>query len=868
MAGVSRQKRTQRDHRGRGAGATRGGGRAERLAAARAGAHRRVASELDPDSHPTPAGASPPIRVGLEEFGPVDVVDSLGAANEVQRAGVVDSAAEVKGWHSRRRPDEPKTPKTGGRNPRKSVRSEPAPLPTIFRLGTGVGKTSTTVPSLAALMPLLALTRTLELSENLRQHIEAPRSAAPTRTRVHIGRFTPDEEAGETASTPYACKYKRGVADPLGAQRDSITQWACARGCPEGEAAVFWIALHEGRDEDAAAAHDRLVEIANAQGSDPATILPCGTITAVREEPAYQALVMCAQAYTPGAATFDDGMDRLDRLVVADESAQLFELFHVSGKDIAQWQEAIAAEATAVNEEEPPIAGADDRPERLAALREITALLEIVAVELARMRPKQWRAGRKLLDALAKIGKLAEAFMSGRGVPTTSWEIPTLRWTTGTHDIPLRAAADLGWAATYGTLQVIRGELVATVPTPLLKDVVARRRALAVLDATPHPTVRAIVAELGGKTVTAVPIQPVKVVWHSARTHGRWPLLKSRRRMATELAGVRAVRDNPALADKKGRPPVVMGHHPLITALGLDEDDAGYWGKDERGHDRWCARNLVVLGLNLRSDEAARTEWLAHRGLVWWVRDEVAGRRRGETPDKPPATLAPPDWTDRREAGGEVEVAPGVWITSPVALAKNSEIRAFMLEVLAGELIQVLGRLRAIHHGGAGLVVHVLAPPVPIAHGGYVDVTVDPDDPLGMPQTRATYLEACHLAPMIRITAAAVTLGERGIRRSRRKIDHLLRTEAESKGVGHDQYSDWLDKWGGLSLDDLRVVLAELRSRAEELTRRGAKIVGLELLASHDAAHGDDCRCTLRAAAELLASADVMPATVGVRGPP
>ena len=719
-------------------------------------------------------------------------------------------------------------------------RAAPAPPPVLIEVGTGVGKTSRAVPRLAAHVPTLTLVATRELAGDVHTKLMKNRTAA----RIHFGRHAP--AASETASSPYVCLEADSTARPLGAQNHPVMSTGC-RTCIYGFAAQQSIYL-ERDNLDKAAVLEQRIDQARADRAiapdDP--IAPCGYILAVHDELHATHLIGCASSFSRQMADFQaaPGCPREDRLVIIDESCELVNQLIVTPADIAQWREAAHNEIARLRRH-PPEREDAAASARLGALEQIAPLLQSIAVKLAGVRVHVCQPSKALVSAIRRLFDLAAPLLNGDTAP---WETPELSWADYGHRIPLRAIKALGWAAQWGALSVEQSTLHAAAPTMLLDAILAGDVHAVILDATPDPTILAVVEALGGTIHRAVPDQPLDITWYTARSHGRAATTARTDRLVREVEGLRAVRS--AMAADTDQPPAVIGHAPIIRAL----DDqhgapAGWWGADERGHDRFADRDLLIDGIPMRSPGVWRRGWLTHRAVL-----SYAGGQR------------PPPWSDEREPVA-VEITPGVTATSTMAFSSDPMICAWQLAVLGADTIQGLGRVRAIHHPGHRAVI--LGQAVPIGAGGYHKVTVIGDaDPAGMPQTAATYHQGRACGTTIRLLTGAIALHDAGSVPSRRSINCWLRDVAGTIGVSPKSYQQWYARYGAMSGDELRAVVAEITSRAADLVQRGAHIVGVELLEHHREDHGGDCHCTLRAVGELLGAAEPATSPVGLRAGP
>ncbi len=437
----------------------------------------------------------------------------------------------------------------------------------LIRAGVGVGKTSVVAPELARRgIPLLCLVHNREAKRNLASHM---RRAGISNYAVQEARHVAEE--GEGPSTPGVCTQMSVVRD-LGDHRHPPMTTACVS-CANGLAA----SVAQGRP----GAHARLCEQSWARNLPPDAVDPCGYILGNEEARRAQVVIMTAHAYASSWLDSEWGK----RLVV-DEGVDLVTAGLVTVAEISLWCTWLAEHVASVRPYDP--IDADQHAAFARALADLSAGLGRQAGE----DPLAVAPSAEVREALEAAIHAADPLLQEarkQSIVTAPWEAATVDWRSGKHHIPLRAIEDLGWALEHDALSVTGGALSFDAPTPLLRDLVARKLRAVVLDATPRPETVALVEALGGRVVDAVPVQPVSVRIAPQRVHGRGHLDDhALDREAKKVAGL--VEADPGLA-ALGHKPVAERARKLLRKRLPErpEELTGWWGRHDRSHDGWAA---------------------------------------------------------------------------------------------------------------------------------------------------------------------------------------------------------------------------------------------------------------------------------------
>ena len=380
----------------------------------------------------------------------------------------------------------------------------------------------------------------------------------------------------------------------------------------------------------------------------------------------------------------DPNADREARKLVVDESPAVNRITRIAPEDLAQWRIG-SAEAGARLVDPPALpsdADAEARKHHEAACRAV----ERARVWVAEITPELNRLALALAAAQAdhdlyKLTGFEQFAELAANIPPGArlLDATVIEAVRGRHGlgpdlmVPLRGIENLGTAIVAGTAWIQEGALITTNAGTLWTQILTRGGAL--LDATPSLRQREEVLAVGGEVHTIRAATPMlRLTQFGPRLHGRGGLTP--KRLSQEARAVREI---------AGTDPVIT-HRPIASVLNKESDDAprqfGHWGRDHRAHNRWKeADRLVLWGLPLLSPNEQRIQYLSDRsalaaqGIDW------------------------PDW-DGSASGGQVVPTDG-WLNRYAArLPTEPQARAWVLDRLAADVAQGVGRLRAVRRKG------------------------------------------------------------------------------------------------------------------------------------------------------------------------
>ncbi len=527
----------------------------------------------------------------------------------------------------------------------------------ILQITTGAGKSTGLANALPDLEATLTVVRDLEKG----QEYETKTNGAAV---LYRGRT---EEEG-----PGQCLVIPEVRD-LGEKRRSIMAHECAT-CVHG--------LLSQASLGSTTAREKLDQMGVQEGQECSWVRQISTLSLSRH-------VICTEAALQGRPdhllNFEDYRTgrKVARKIIFDDCFRTFDTFGdgIRIEDISLWIARIDREINLRRE-----SGEDS-----AWLETLRPSLESLAGMIARSAGSHERimldnlpAPERFTDwgefsAFLRGGKRKEKALDG----LSPEKVVRLN---GKREIPLRALLDLARAISEGTVFVDRGILNGTFPS-LAADILAEpAREVLILDATPTPDVRQAVENAGG-THREIHVHQdnLRTTQFIGRLHGRSSLTN----ISAEIKhAIRAVEE--AIREVGGDPSAVafLTHMPLADKLKNIREfkgvEVGYFGPDQRAHDRWRGKRLlVVFGVPLRPD--LRTIYQhCNQELDW------SGVRNFQAVPIP------------HEISGKQALMTGS------SLPEDPEIRQWEREFATAEIIQAIGRLRAVQRLGEDLAAWVI----------------------------------------------------------------------------------------------------------------------------------------------------------------
>ena len=504
----------------------------------------------------------------------------------------------------------------------------------------------------------------------------------------HVGRQGPDGD-------PRALCHRLGDVQAAG-DRHHMPAASVCRQCPHGLARAYDEALARRDDWKAR----ELARLLPADREQRDAIPRCRWIyEALRDTLTASISVITHQAYADSLAIWGNTEDeRAARDIVIDEPPDLVAEIAISAADVTQWiDRADWGECHAIQAE----CEAEDRAKR-ARTAKLRAIIEAeinkhaARAALCRdVRPVLEDLGHAILERrlpdeplrariaeIVKRAKAAGAFAAG----TAPWERIWLAPESGI-EAPLRALAALDRSLRTGVARVAGTHLAAYEPTQIggLLIEPPRRHRVVVADATASPELRAVIAARGGQVLDLPITQNVRIRRMIGRTYGRGPVEASK--YSAYARGLIARLKH--IAAEMPKPAAILTHRAYLDGAsdGCAEELAerfeaqtgvaiGWWGRDERGHNRWIGRHIAIVGMRLLGPHDQASLYARARAAAIW------------------AGADPADWP---EWDGSTERYDGVAAPLPTVPAA----RRWWAERLAADLVQAIGRARAVSHTGA-----------------------------------------------------------------------------------------------------------------------------------------------------------------------
>jgi len=553
-----------------------------------------------------------------------------------------------------------------------------------------------------------------------------------------------------------------------------------------------------------------------------------------------------------------EGKDKT-RLLAADETWGLTETVVVGPDDVAKWMLRLATWRAGLEQELAGLetsaelgakdgGGNTDKGRAIAARRKIIAEAQAVGdalaafgIELAQS-PEVFSAER-VLTAWREVAAAAAALVrTGKPRATTApWEeIASERTPEGEWErvIPLRAIADtLEFAIpreSVGAIRVVppskdgaaRLRFLAAVPAThiLLGDWPGFRWML--LDATVPWAVRKLAeaqAEAGEDVrVVRQPARVGRVVVHTSRTfgRGRYRGLRSPDPKAEDRATQALRRDvgfvihttRQFIAEHPGELVSILTHKPLAEKLQerLEKDDElggllaagvlrlGWFGRDDRGSNRFAGSHLLVFGVPIPPPVTMQAMWDETRALLFGFEDL-------------------PEWDERPEDRVRVvrQLPDGSEVPMRVLAPSDPTIRDWWDHTLSAAVAQIAGRARPADN--PDVEIQIWSGFVPDLGQFGFEVEVEADDE---PTVLEDVNNLRHLRSMERVALAAAALARSGEAVTVRNIQDWCRKRG-LEAPRNRNVMMWLDylRSNNLAPDD-PAALGDLIGDLEEVAER------------------------------------------------
>ena len=569
-----------------------------------------------------------------------------------------------------------------------------APLGIEVTTGGGKSHAAALAAAIAQALgvPVLILVPTLALADDYVQAI----AAAGGRAARYVSRQSPEAVAADPALHPWLCRQLEAVR--VAGERNQRPAMSICRECPHGRAAEYRCGNQE-REQ-------RALQWFRAHGIDPLDYQSCDFL--YRGLPSVKAspvIVAHAAAFSESLAVLKTDAGSVQRLIIVDESISLGKLVIAGQKSIEQWIKRIAAIKTRAEADIGKWRDIPNMRDECETWQQIVDLCDVaddvyrrLSAALALRQAPDLHALQRLLSETRR----AEQIHAG----VAAWErVARVADHGDTYSIPLRALAALVASMRAGVARALPTAIEFFEPSPVL-EWAKERGSVIFLDATMPATMRAIIDQLGGRTVRAIAKQNLLLTRVTGCSYSRG--IVGREGFAAHARAIWHDLET-AAAQPSGGAWAQIGHlahvlHAGAEAYGIDIDverkrgltnadiaalvaaefrarhgvEIGWWGRHDRGHNLWSGLHLRIFGLPLLGMQAG-DEGEAGGSLVQeWRLARAAAIVAG---------CDPAAWP---EAVGEMDSVKG-----RPPLPVDPRVRAWLVDRYAGDLVQAIGRTRA-----------------------------------------------------------------------------------------------------------------------------------------------------------------------------
>ncbi|WP_297920256.1 hypothetical protein [Metallibacterium sp.] len=614
--------------------------------------------------------------------------DTISGADEVQVASISSAyelvAGELRGYLAAHHAARIASPATGYL----------APLGIEVTTGGGKSHAAALAAAIAQALgvPVLILVPTLALADDYVQAI----AAAGGHAVRYVSRQSPEAVAADPELRPWLCRQLEAVR--VAGERNQRPAMSICRECPFGRAAEYRCGNHD-REQ-------RALAWFRAHGLDPMDYQSCDFLyNGLPRVKASPIIVAHAAAFSETLATLKIEGGSVQRLVIVDESISLGKLVIAGQKSIEQWIKRIAsirARAVADVEKWRDIPSmADDR----ATWRQIVDLCDIADEAYRQLSSAlALRQAPDLVGLQKLLSETRRAEQIHAGV--AAWERVARAADGGdAYSIPLRALSALVASMRAGVARALPTAVEFFEPSPILQWA-KERGSVAFMDATMPAVMRAIIDQLGGRTVRAIARQNLMLSRITGCSYSRGIVGRE-----GFPAHARAIwRDlEAAAASPSGGAWAQIGHlahvvHAGAPAYGIDADAErkagrtnadiaamvasafqaqhgvalGWWGRHDRGHNLWSGRHLRIFGLPLLGMQTGDESEMGGSLVQEWRLARAAAIVAGCDPAAWPEVI------------GEMDSVRG-----RPPLPVDPRVRGWLIDRYAGDLVQAIGRTRA-----------------------------------------------------------------------------------------------------------------------------------------------------------------------------
>lgn len=574
-------------------------------------------------------------------------------------------------------------------------------------------------------------------------------------------------------------------------KKGHISQAEVCRQCNHGYRwTIDYYSEKEGPCEKVETAKKKL----SARGLDWKKVIPCRWQTHLRD-------ALAAPFVVAASGSYSHSLTR-DSLVIFDEHFEPGKGVNITLQDVDHWSKRNAGIITYLEN--------GGGTEALERHRQADDFFRAVAQAMAGWVGKTGAISvdHALLSAIAGILEAAKKSRKD-DVDLAVWESLKFDAAGELADNPLRAAHAIAESLKFGDGYVHDGQLVVAASLPVMERL-AMGEPTVILDATPDPVIVDVVQAQGGRIVSAIAHQNVRITRFPTRFWGLTPLNSQRAgpdRVVREAERYTALIDHYHQKNEWGKTAFLFHKKAWDTlnlgdyATNADGDPVAYkafpyiklgsfdyWGRGHRAHNRWTNKALVIVGSFFPPLEAQRSMYQVSR-----IAALSAGADAGNWPV----------WPDDMEMIKDAWVCEGTHdVPCRLPLPADPRIRTWLLTRITSETVQAIGRARGAN-AEAEIAVHVYGG-VPL-HGLWqhgLAVAEYADDPECLGQTKAQHMDAMrgeredNLARVDTIAARVIAGGRTVTRQSIEDEVNAMLTEAAAMTEDEDGQDGHLFRGG------------------------------------------------------------------------
>lgn len=327
----------------------------------------------------------------------------------------------------------------------------------------------------------------------------------------------------------------------------------------------------------------------------------------------------------------------------------------------------------------------------------------------------------------------------------------------------MRAAMAFAWTLQSGAGFINDGQLTVFEPTAIGQRILTPSLVSIMADATPPPELLSVVPNKLHMRVA----QKVRIIRKASRMYGYGDLKPGVIRGNRQRGELLKRRYEHVIKHHLGLDPkaVFLMHRPTFDELGhlVPEGNAGYWGMDHRAHNRWAGKKtLVLLGNFYTPPHDMLQAWEAARAFA------LAGGASQEDWPVWDGSMAKTAWV--REGAWEVRS----WLPMPT----NEKARQYFLLLARAEVIQAIGRLRAVRHDHqVDVYAYGGVPLLDMEAQGFTMAYEDESSDIGI--SPEDWNGTVHAATLSKAMRAAALMLDEGLpleSLSSRKLNHQLKS--------------------------------------------------------------------------------------------